>query len=177
MKIGLVRHFKVMKDYPKGKRYSASDVTQWFQEYDLAEIEEGSTDLCGIEWNQCLVSDMTRARITAEKIFEGTILVKADLREIPAPKFTTKLKLPFLGWLILIRLSVLMNRQTRQDIKIAKERINKVLDEAVASDLENVLIVSHAALMMYMSRELIKRGFHGPKLGYPTNGKLYVFEG
>jgi hypothetical protein len=97
MKIGLVRHFKVQKDLPRGRRFSASEVEQWFQEYDLAGIEEGNTDLGGIEWSQCFSSNMSRAMHTAEKIYNGTILVKDELREIPVPRFNTKLKLPFIA--------------------------------------------------------------------------------
>lgn len=176
MKIGLVRHFKVQKDFPKGRRFSASEVEQWFREYDLADIEVGNTDLGGIEWNRCYTSTMPRARLTAEKIFVGTIEAKEELKEIPAPKFSTKLKLPFIGWFILIRLSLIVNKQTRLDVELARERIGKVLDEAVSPDGGNVLIVSHGALMIFMGKELRRRGFRGPKLKFPANGKLHIYE-
>ncbi|WP_269082515.1 hypothetical protein [Aneurinibacillus tyrosinisolvens] len=39
-----------------------------------------------------------------------------------------------------------------------------------------MLIVSHAALMMFMEKELLKRGFTGPKVKTAENGKLYLFE-
>ncbi|QMV42007.1 histidine phosphatase family protein [Cohnella cholangitidis] len=176
MKIGLVRHFKVKKEYPKGSRYSAAEVAQWFREYDLADIEPGTTELGDTEWNRCLASDMARARRTAELIYEGTVHAKSELREIPAPTFTTGLKLPFLAWAILIRTSWLFNRQARQDIAEAKERIKKVLDDAQSSDGDNVLIVSHAAMMIYMRKELVRRGFRGPKFKIPKNGVLHIYE-
>ncbi len=176
MKIGLVRHFKVKKEYPKGRRFSADEVTQWFQEYDLADIEMGSTDLGGTQWHRCFSSDMSRARRTAEHIYDGTVHAKSELREIPSPKFKTKLKFPFLGWAILIRFSWLFSRQTRSDIKNAEKRIAKILDEIMSSGEENVLIVSHAALMIYIRKELIRRGFKGPKLKIPKNGILHVYE-
>jgi broad specificity phosphatase PhoE len=62
------------------------------------------------------------------------------------------------------------------DVKHARERINKVLDEAISPDTGNVLIVSHGALMIYMGKELLNRGFRGPKLKYPANGELHVYE-
>lgn len=176
MKIGLVRHFKVQKEYPRGRRFSASEVEQWFREYDVADIEEGAVDLGGIEWSRCFTSTMPRARLTAEKIYDGTILVKAELKEIPAPKFSTKLKLPFIAWFLLIRLSLFLNRQTRMDVKQAQERIRMVLDEAITPGGGDVLIVSHGALMIFMGKELLKRGFRGPKLKYPANGKLHVYK-
>ena len=176
VKVGLVRHFKVKKEYPKGGRYSTDEVAQWFREYDLADIEPGTTELGETEWSCCLASDMSRARQTAELIYDGAVHATSELREIPAPAFKTRLKLPFLAWAIFIRTSWLFNRQARQDIHEAKERIRKVLDKAITPAGENVLIVSHAALMIYMRKELIRRGFRGPKFKIPKNGVLYIFE-
>ncbi|MFC5403227.1 histidine phosphatase family protein [Cohnella soli] len=176
MKIGLVRHFKVKQAYPFGRSLSACEVDQWFRDYDEADIEEGSTDLGGIEWDCCYASDLPRAIRTAEKIHVGPIYQMAELREIPAPTFETKFKLSFVWWALLIRMSWLINRQTRQDIRHAKARINKVLDQAIAQKEGNVLIVSHAALMKFLRKELLNRGFKGPGFGHAKNGMLYVFE-
>ncbi len=41
---------------------------------------------------------------------------------------------------------------------------------------ENVLVVSHAGMMMYLSKELARRGFVGPKVRMPENARLYVYE-
>jgi hypothetical protein len=38
------------------------------------------------------------------------------------------------------------------------------------------LIVSHAGMMFYLRKELLRRGFYGPKFGIADNGRLYVFE-
>jgi len=176
MKIGLVRHFKVKQPFPTGMRISAEDIAEWFRTYDEAEVEEGSTDLGGVEWKACYASDLPRAIYTAEKIYGGPIERMRELRELPAPKFRTSVKLPFLGWGLLIRFSYLINRQTRQDIKAAKTRINTVLDQAESQNDGHVLIVSHGALMAYMRKELIRRGFRGPKFALAENGKLYIFE-
>lgn len=176
MKIGLVRHFRVIKDYPGKKLVSTDELIQWFKEYDEAQIEFGGTDLGGIEWMRCYSSDLSRAVQTAKTIYAGTIESFPALREIPAPSFNSKMKLPFLWWAILIRLSWIANRQTRMDLKNAEARAKKFLDEVALPDQENVLIVSHAGLMMSMRKELIRRGFQGPKYKIPDNGKLYVFE-
>ncbi|MFD0711654.1 histidine phosphatase family protein [Paenibacillus sp. GCM10027626] len=175
-KIGLVRHFKVKHPYPKGRRFSADEVTEWFRAYDQADIEEGETGLGETAWDECYVSVMPRAVRTAELIFGGKLHVKAELREIPAPEFKFKLKLPFLVWAILIRFSGLFNRRTRADIEEAKARVKTVIDEIMVGQASSVLIVSHAALMHYLRKELKRRGFHGPGFTYADNGKLYLYE-
>ncbi|MBP1157004.1 MULTISPECIES: histidine phosphatase family protein [unclassified Paenibacillus] len=176
MKIGLVRHFKVKKDYPANRLVSTDEVMQWFKEYDEAQVEKGQTDLAGIEWSRCFSSDLSRALFTAKTIYDGQVDSFPELREIPAPRFKLRMKLPFLWWAILIRVSWIANRQTRLDLKHAETRVKLFLDEVVFQSQENVLIVSHAGLMMSMRKELMRRGFHGPRYKIPDNGKLYVFE-
>ncbi|WCN36452.1 histidine phosphatase family protein [Aneurinibacillus uraniidurans] len=176
MKIGLVRHFKVTKGFPEKMWLTKQELVQWFKEYDEAEIEEGEVNLSDVEWTACFSSDMPRAAQTATKIYAGPIAVTSQLREIPLPDFKSNVKLPFLVWAILIRMSQLINPKTKKDIAEAKKRIRIVLDEAMQEGDGNVLIVSHAALMMYMRKELMKRGFIGESFKTPENGKLYVFE-
>lgn len=176
MKIGLVRHFKVTKGFPKKMWLTKQELVQWFKEYDEAEIEEGETDLRDIEWEVCFSSDLPRAAKTAKKVYPGPVVTSSRLREIPLPDLRWKGKLPFLVWAVLVRISQFTNSKTKQDIAEAKQRINAVLDEIMQKEDKNILIVSHAALMMYMRKELIKRGFAGDSFRTPDNGKLYVFE-
>ena len=82
MKIGLVRHFKVLKDYPYVvKIVSQSQVLEWFNEYDRADVEESFTHLGGIDWDVCYASDLKRAIKTANSIYKGNIIEKEELRE------------------------------------------------------------------------------------------------
>jgi hypothetical protein len=177
MKIGLIRHYKVIKDYPKGKwLYTAEEVSQWFAEYDLAEIEYSVNPIGTSGWKGCYASTMPRAIKTAKHLYNDEIMELDELREIPAPVFNGKIKLPFIGWALLIRFAYFFNKQTRVDIKHAQDKIRSVLDDILASGQEEVLIVSHAALMVYIRKELLRKGFFGPKFHVPKNGKLYVFE-
>ncbi|WP_057914904.1 histidine phosphatase family protein [Peribacillus muralis] len=176
MKIGLVRHFKVAQEFPTGKSVTADDMSQWFLDYDAADIILGTTLIGKEEWQACYCSDMSRAVKTAEHIYPGTVQLMEELREIPSPPLQGRLKLPFILWAIWIRCCSVMNKQTRAEIKHAKRRINKVLDEILAKGERDVLIVSHAALMVYMRKELMRRGFGGPRFKIASNGRLYVFE-
>lgn len=177
MKIGLVRHFKVAKPLPRGIYITPDILNQWFLDYDLADIEYGSTELGEIIWSQCYVSDMPRAIKTAEYIYTRNDIIQTDkLRELPAPKYKGKFGLPFIFWAVRIRLAPIFNRETRAAVADAKKRIGATLDAIHEQGNENVLIVSHAALMVYMRKELLKRGFTGPSFSTPNNGELYIFE-
>jgi len=37
-------------------------------------------------------------------------------------------------------------------------------------------VVSHAGVMLYLSEELRRRGFAGPKLGIAKHARVYLFE-
>ena len=176
MKIGLVRHFKVAHDFPSGKNVTADFMEQWFKDYDEADIVYGDALITEVEWKACYSSDMTRAWKTAEHIYADRVIQMKELREIPSPPLKGKVKLPFIFWAIWIRCSSFMNKQTRAEIKKAEKRINQALDKILAKGEQDTLIVSHAALMVYMRKELIRRGFEGPKFNIASNGKLYVFE-
>ena len=176
MKIGLVRHFKVQKDLPKGKMATPADLKKWFDEYDVADIEYMKCDLGNIEWKQCYSSTLPRAVKTAQHIYQGEIIHLDDLCEIPAPTFNGKIKLPFLFWAIGVRFFAYLKKDTRSDIRKTKEKIKRVFDEIIKSGEEDVLIVSHAAIMIYIRKELLNRGFKGPKFKVANNGQLYIFE-
>ena len=77
-----------------------------------------------------------------------------------------------------MRIAWLISHKSQlESISDLKKRINAVLDEILSGgDANNVLIVSHGALLIYMRKELLNRGFKGPKYKTPANGKLYVYE-
>ncbi|MCR8634929.1 histidine phosphatase family protein [Paenibacillus radicis (ex Xue et al. 2023)] len=180
MKIGLVRHFRVLKQLPEKRWISPEELTRWFDEYDTCDIEIGQTDLSSVEWKRCYSSDLPRAAATAQTIFNGEIIFMKDLREIHYPLFSKMINqpLPFMLWAILIRTAWFINHKCLTENKAdVQSRINAALDHILKPEFEeDVLIVSHGALMMNMRKELIRRGFSGPKFSTPENGKLYLFE-
>ncbi len=179
MKIGLVRHFKVIKGLPAKQWFAPAELTQWFTEYDESDVEYKEVDLGGVIWKRCYSSDIPRAVKTAEKICgSGQIVVTKDLREIHHPKFEkiSTMRMPFLVWVLLVRLTWYMNHsayvEKRHD---AQKRINSFLNRMELHG-EDVLLVCHAGLMMEMRKELTSRGYRGPRFTTPENGKLYLFE-
>ncbi|WP_433750229.1 histidine phosphatase family protein [Falsibacillus pallidus] len=178
MKVGLVRHFKVLKEFPKERMISQENVMKWFDEYDYADVEPAEVDLGGIHWHTCYTSDLPRAVTTSERIFKGEVIQLSELREIKMyPIFKPSRKLPFLAWAAIIRLAWAANHKSQLEKKEdIIERINNVLDRLLNNSEENVLIVGHGALMIYMHQEILKRGFKGPKIRHPRNGELYLYE-
>jgi broad specificity phosphatase PhoE len=176
MKIGLLRHFKVTLGYP-GKLVTSYELLKWQQEYNESQIEEVEIDHQGQMWSKCISSDLERAKITASRAFKGKISFSEDLREMSIyPVIHSKIRLPLWLHVSLIRLAWFLGHKSQKESKrevIA--RINRVLDEAMAQG-EDILIVGHGGIMMFMRKELLKRGFSGPKFSRPKNAKVYIFE-
>jgi broad specificity phosphatase PhoE len=176
MKVGLVRHFKVNRGYPN-KIVTTNDLMQWLNEYDLSDVEEKKVDLADIKWEKCIASDLKRAKITAESIFEGEIIYLEELREIPLiPFIKLNIKMPLIVHMIFIRIAWLFNHKSQYEHKRnVLDRLNQLVEEIVQTN-KDVLIVSHGGIMMYLRKELLKRGFKGPKFSRAESAKLYTFE-
>jgi len=176
VKIGLVRHFKVTRGYPD-RFVTSEELMKWVEEYDESDVEENEVDLHDIEWKKCYASDLTRAEVTAREVYAGDIVSLKELREIRlSPLFSSRRKLPLFLHLFMIRVAWWFNHRSQPESKkeILK-RINGIVDAIIQED-EDVLIVGHGGIMIFMRKELIKRGFRGPKFRRPSNGKLYVFQ-
>jgi len=175
MKIGLLRHFKVSLGYPN-KLVTSQELLVWQQEYNQSRIEEVEIDHQEHKWVRCYSSDLERAKITATRAFNGDIMFLEDLREMSLyPVIKTEFRLPLWLHVALIRIAWYLGHKSQQESK--KEvitRINRVLDEVIAHD-QDILIVGHGGIMMFMRKELLKRGFSGPKFNRPENAKVYIF--
>jgi broad specificity phosphatase PhoE len=177
MKVGLVRHLKVANGYPKAI-LTQEMLFQWLQEYDSSEVVDMEINLNEITFDRCYSSDMIRAENTARKIFKGNIEIMEELREIPIfPLFKRNRKLPFVVWMFCIRMAWLFNHKSQKETKKdVIRRIENVLKKAMKNDKENILIVSHGALMIYIQKSLVKKGFVGPRITRAKNGVLYLYE-
>ncbi|MDT8859714.1 histidine phosphatase family protein [Alkalihalobacillus sp. MEB130] len=174
--MGLVRHFKVERGYPN-KWVTSEELMKWASEYDESDVIEGEINLGNIDWQRCYSSDLRRAMKTATKAYSDKIIYLKELREITlSPVMRWDIKLPVFIHLVLIRIAWLLGHASQGDTKEnVIQRLDVLLDKVEQSD-ENVLIIGHGGIMIFMSRELKKRGFIGPKLKRPANGKLYVYE-
>jgi broad specificity phosphatase PhoE len=176
MRVGLFRHFPVTERLPTGWK-TAADLQAWLERYDLAETPVGEFDLGGIDWQVCLASDMPRTRITAAAVFSGDTEHTELLREAQfAPFQTGNLCLPVWAWKWILRFSWMTGhrsqRACRDDLR---RRVAAVADRLCAME-HDTLVVSHAGMMAYLSAELRRRGFVGPKLRIAKHAKVYTYE-
>lgn len=174
MKIGLVRHFKVKHKHPKKLLLTSAELTQWFDGYREAEIEPKEVDLRAVTWGKCLSSPLKRAIETANAIFNGEIKQVDSLKELDLlPLMYKNIRLPLIVWAILIRMkSSSPNSITNK----FGNQIHAFVEELLLDNDKNVLVVSHGFVMMFLQKELLKRGFRGDNFKTPTNGKVYMFE-
>ncbi|MCA0150153.1 MULTISPECIES: phosphoglycerate mutase family protein [Rossellomorea] len=177
MKIGLIRHFKVTRGYPAS--YVTSDeLMKWVEEYDASDVEGNEVDLKDIDWEGCYSSDLSRAQITAEAVYEGEITFLKELREIRlSPIFRSDIKLPLFLHMASIRLAWWFNHRSQPENKREIEERIRVVVDRVVHEGKDVLIVGHGGIMIFMRKELRKRGFTGPSFRRPSNGKVYVYQG
>ena len=176
MRVGLLRHFPVEHPLPTGWR-TAGELQDWRERYDAAAVTVGVADLGAIGWSACLCSDLGRAAATARAVFRGPIEQTALLREASfAPFRTGNLRLPVWLWIWVLRISWVTGHASQRGCRDEfRRRVSAAADliEARAGDL---LVVSHAGMMAYLSAELRRRGFAGPKLRMAKHATLYLFE-
>ncbi len=175
MKIGLVRHFKVNKPFPEKKLLSKSEVIKWFAEYDsTVNIEYKKVGLSDIKWQRCYSSPMVRAVNTANHIYNGQITEVTELKELGIlHRLSDRLKLPFIIWGLIVRVK---SFSSNKDTNEFKSRIGDFIDNVIANDERDVLIVSHWFVMRVIQKELIKRGLSGDSFKSNDYGTLYVYE-
>ena len=176
MRIGLLRHFPVSEPLPSGWKTS-SDLQTWRQRYDLAETSVGEFNLGGVSWHACVSSDLPRARITARAVFQGEIEHTALLREPEFAEFRTgKLRLPVWTWKWVLRFCWLTGHRSQQTCRDDfRHRVLSMADRLDGSK-HDTLVVSHAGMMAYLSAELRRRGFAGPRLRIAKHATVYVYE-
>jgi len=176
MRVGLVRHFPVAEPWPNGW-VTSDDLRHWRQRYEAAEPVVGPIDVSVVAWQRCLSSDLKRAFVTAQRAYSGTILATPLLREVDVPALPTgRLRLPVWGWRLLLRFAWFTGhgsqRATRDEFY---QRIMAVAD-LLEREPVDTLVVSHGGVMYFLRRELLRRGFTGPKFGLAETARLYVFE-
>jgi broad specificity phosphatase PhoE len=176
MRVGLVRHFPVELQWPSGWPTSG-ELDEWKRQYDASRIVHTEVDLGGTRWSTCLSSDLDRAVATAKALFVGSIETTALLREAEFFLFETgQLRLPVLVWRWLLHLSwITGHRSQRRYRDEFRRRVLAAADE-IEKRAGDVLVVSHAGMMLYLGAELRRRGFVGPKLRIPKHATLYAYD-
>ena len=174
MKLGLVRHFKVITN--EKTFLSSEEFAEAMLNYDIAPVIENELKIHSNEWEICYCSTLPRAITTAEKIYDKEIIKTNLLVEVPISPFTQKnIKLPITLWHIGARIAWYKNYKSQIENKDAtKERINKFYNLIKDSGHENILIVSHGYFLRMFYEEMKKKGYEGDVDVNIKNAKLYT---
>ncbi|GEP42196.1 histidine phosphatase family protein [Brevifollis gellanilyticus] len=156
---------------------TAGDLHVWRQRYDEADVRPAAVEDESTRWSRCYVSSMTRAQATARAMWSGEAITRHELREVEfAPFATGGLRLPVWLWSRLVQLAWLTGHSSQRSLRDDfRGRVLAVAD-LIESDKEDILVISHAGMMLFLSRELRKRGFRGPKLGVAKHAQIHIFE-
>ncbi|MGE0024018.1 MAG: histidine phosphatase family protein [Hyphomicrobium sp.] len=178
--IGLIRHFPVARGLPsRASMMTAADVKSWYDEYERSDVIAKGVDLGGVDWRRCYASSSPRAQQTAQAIFQGPIVELDQLREPNIRQFDTgALKLPFAGWRWLLRLAWMTSHPSQREVKTTfLSNIEGIIETLRSHAPDPTLVVSHAGVMMFLRKAMLRRDFKGPRFAVPEPGRLYVFEG
>lgn len=175
--IGIVRHFKVT--YKPDSLWMTSDqFSEWVKQYNLSDIALDDYNGQNYDWELCYSSTLSRARTTANYIYDGKVVNTDELKEIEAhPVFKSSIKLHYMVWLIMSRIAwyfSLTSRQERKGETIL--RAKQFIERIEAGKETRVLVVSHGAFMKTLCDELTKQGYTGSRFLKPRNGVLYTFQ-
>jgi len=177
MKIGLVRHFKVISPHGK-KKLNSAEFNERMSGYDIYPVKPNDVNIDINEWDVCFASTLSRAQTTARTIYNGNIITTPLIIEVPLSAFVeTNTRLHYMIWQIVGRIAWLFSLKSQEEIKPQTlYRIDEFIKQIESSVCQNILIVSHGFFMKVFVRELKKRGFKGELDFSPKNGKLYRLE-
>jgi len=176
MRVGLMRHFPVCQDWPRGWT-TAGALQGWMTRYNTAAVREVPCDLGGVVWQDCVSSPLSRAQATATAVYGDGFQVCDLFAEVEYRAFQTgRLRLPVAVWRWLVQVAWWTGHPSQRACRDDLRR--RVL--AAANQLEaatrDTLVVSHAGMIAFLSAELRRRGFAGPRVTMAHHARAYVFE-
>lgn len=178
MKIGLVRHFKVV-DQSERKWMFGKQFNKWVEQYNESDIQPMAYNGQEHVWDLCWSSDLSRAAHSAQLIHSGDITYTDQLREIDVAAVPLAgIKLHYILWLLLGRMAWHFDHHSQPEGRTSTiRRAKELLDLLESNDASlNVLIVSHGVFMHVIVQELRRRGYKGASMINPRNGEFYIHE-
>ncbi len=156
---------------------TAAQLHSWRREYELAGVQHIEPELGSIEWSHCIASTVRRAALTANAIFPGTVTYTDLLREAEFAEFRTgTLCLPVMVWYFIFRLSWMTGHRSQRTLRDEFLQRVKLMADKLEAGTADTLVVSHGGTMAFLSAELLRRGFTGPKLRLAKHARVYIYE-
>lgn len=176
MKLGLVRHFKVITN--EKTFLSSEEFADAMKRYDASSVKNNGLKINSEDWDICYCSTLPRAITTAEATYEKEIIKTDLLVEVPiAPFIKWNLKLPLAMWHIAARIAWWRNHKSQPEGKVeTQKRIHKFYEVISNSGHEKILIVAHGYFLQNLYQEMKKKGYEGEVEVNIKNAKLYVID-
>jgi broad specificity phosphatase PhoE len=174
MKLGLVRHFKVITD--EKNLLTSKEFAEAMNNYDVAPVRPNGLKINSDDWDICYCSTLPRAITTAEKIYDRKIIKSDLIKEVPISPFTKlNIKLPLSLWHIAARIAWFYNHRSQAEgIGRTKDRTDKFYNIISNSGYEKILIVAHGYFLHNFVQAMKKKGFKGDVDINIKNAKLYT---
>lgn len=176
MRLGLVRHFKVVIN--KKFLLSSEEFFNAMTNYDIAKVEINTLEIDSSYWDVCYCSTLPRAVKTAETIYNRKIIKTNLLVEVPIyPFIKTRFKMPALVWHIGARIAWYKSHKSQlETIEKTRRRVYEFYEMIKNSGYKKILIVSHGYFLRMFYDEVVTQGFKGKIDLNIKNGKLYTIE-
>ena len=161
MKLGLVRHFKVITS--ESTFLNSNEFKTAMVNYDSAPVLKNGLRINSNDWDICYCSTLPRAVTTAETIYNKDIIKTNLITEVPiAPFIDTKMKLPISLWHVAARIAWYKSHKSQpESIEGTKERIYSFYNILKKSNYSRILIVAHGYFLRMFYQEMKKNGFKG----------------
>lgn len=184
MRITLIRHAKVLSN---NQRIYPNEMGRWLDEYDLAEIETTlpkDNSLKEIIENSRIFccSRLIRSRTSLGLYNKAPYTIKDIFNEIelPYPDKRGFIKLSPIVWRVIFRVAWFFGySKNSESIKEAESRAEKALNLLIQIAEENdsdIVLVGHAILNRFISKELKKRNWATIKQLQNNNWGYGVFQ-
>jgi len=177
MKLGLVRHYKVVQTLDK-TLLSPEKFDEAIKEYDSCPVTPSNLIIDSADWDICYCSSLPRAVTTANNIYNKEIIRTDLIVEVPISSFTKRnVKLPVLAWHIGAKIAWYKSHSSQiEDIHATKKRIEDFYSIISNSGYQNILIVAHGYFLKEFHRIMQRKKFKGNVDWNMRNGKLYIIE-
>ena len=177
MKIVIIRHGKV--NYSWNEWYTSEGFDRACNGYDAAPIKDERYSIPDIEYQNIIISGLSRSYDTAKNLHINGRLKKTDLiNEVPVKSsIDTKLKLPIWFWYFSGRLQWIFNSSRQPEGQRQTRKRAKHFVKILSKENKDCLVVTHGFFMHTLLSEMRKAGFAVSKSRlYYKNGEYVVAE-
>ncbi len=159
MKVAVIRHAEV--DFCWQKRYSSEGFDSDCRVYDSAPIKEMMHSLPQVRCERIYISELSRSRDTADKLFpEGEFIKSNHINEVPLKScFDTTNEIPLWFWNLSGRFQWLIN--SPRQVEGRKQTIERaiIFVAMICKDNKDCAVVTHGFYMHTLLRQMKKAGF------------------